>query len=81
MKNIKQDLEKRASALEERLRAEEQQKAYFRQAGRAALDQADTLLQSVEMSLASPDGVALTARAGRPAPLPPISTRPASTDE
>ena len=82
MKNMKQELEKRAVVLGERLHQEEQLRAQYRAEGRQALDRADVLLQSVEMSLASADSASLTARGGRSVPLPPIDvSRPKSANE
>lgn len=75
----KRALEAQAEALHHRLKEEEEQRETYRRAGKQALALADSLLQTVEQSLAGPDGGSLTARSGRPAPLPPITVgRPES---
>ena len=73
MRSVKKELEERAAALRLRLEEEEVTRNHYRQLGRKALDEADSVLQSVELSLATPEGAALSARAGRSAPLPPIA--------
>lgn len=75
----KKALEERAVALQQRLLADEEQRNHLRNVGRQALDAADTILKSLEMSLDAPEGSALTARAGRSVPLAPIrAARPDS---
>ena len=70
---MRKDLEDRAADLRVRLEAEEVQKDAMRTQGRQALSLADSILQSVEQSLANDGGGALSARANRRAPLPPIA--------
>lgn len=81
---IRSKLNERADELRRQLEETEVQREELREAGRSALNQADMLLQSVEVSLANDSGSgSLSAR--RPSrasltglPLPPIQVRPDS---
>ena len=70
---IKRELEQRAQELAERLQHDDITRAHYREQGRLALSTADSILQGLEHSLSQPEGASLTARAGRPEPLPAIS--------
>ena len=69
---IKKELEQRAERLADRLQDEDAARSVYRQAGREALSQADSILQGLEYALEQPDGGSLSAR-NRPTPLPPIA--------